>query len=127
MKPHPEIKYLIKNSNKVPKVNIIKNGNTCSAVNINGHPHTISNTCAFDSIVHLLGFIAISDEELKRSLENEKNNEICSMAILYCNGQLNFQFYKKRAILLKTLFKSDNLFTGTVSYTHLTLPTIYSV
>lgn len=82
---------------------LMQNGNTCKSVTINGKVINVSQTCAFDAILHLVasGIASIKCyEDIIKSSENRSINLITSILE---SGKIIANHYSERAKILMDL------------------------
>lgn len=100
-------------------IGILQNGSLSklSPVLINSKHFVVTNTCAFDSIVHAL-CVSMCDSPLYYQFINSKKEDLL-LFNLVCNALrdgINVQTYKKRAIILESITDKDNILKS--SYIH---------
>lgn len=92
-------------------IGILRNRN-CSdliPIKIDGIFYTFSNTCTFDSLFQILCTAFVDDifcAELMKNNNNE-DNAIFEMITYAARDGINFQIYKKRAMILKSIINNQ--------------------
>ena len=71
--PNPQINLNKGVAGNVKKAKLIKNGTISSSILVEGTTYKVNNTCAIDSIIHLIGFLALGDTDIKQILDENKN------------------------------------------------------
>lgn len=86
-------------------IGILKNGNRSNlkSIQIDGKFYISSNTCTFDSIVHIL-CTSYCDSKLYAEFVNSNNDYIiCKLIINAVKDGINVQTYRKRSMILKKI------------------------
>lgn len=82
---------------------MIKNGTICKNIFHEGNSYNIQNTCALDSFIFLIGFLANRDKDVNVTISN-KENLFYSLCRKFSDGCIDTEFYKMRLLAVVSLF-----------------------
>lgn len=88
-----------------PVIGILKNGNRSNlkSIHIDGKFYISSNTCAFDSIIHVL-CTSYCDSKLYAEFVNSNNDHLMFKLIINAiKDGINVQTYRKRSMILSKI------------------------
>lgn len=96
---------------KSPVIGILKNGNRSNlkSIRIGGLYYTASNTCAFDSIFHILCTSYCDSTAYAEYINANRNNLIFMMVSNAIKDGINVQTYRKRITILKDICELQEL------------------
>ena len=100
-------------------IGILQNGSLSklSPVLINNKHFVVTNTCAFDSIVHAL-CVSMCDSPLYNQFINSKKEDLLLFNLVFnaLRDGVNVQTYKKRAIILESITDKENILKSSYIY-----------
>ncbi|GFQ67701.1 hypothetical protein TNCT_150411 [Trichonephila clavata] len=89
---------------KQKKLGILENGNDRNAISVNGVYYLIFNTCAIDSLIHILALAGKDDENFFKYMQENANPMMKFICNYIDKGPVEL-IYKERLILLYKLFE----------------------
>jgi len=84
---------------------ILKNGNISDLkpVSINGFSYTVTNTCAFDSVVHLICSSFVDSTQYSKYIDHKILQDFFELVSSASRNGVNAQTYRKRVIILSKI------------------------
>ncbi|CAI6372314.1 unnamed protein product [Macrosiphum euphorbiae] len=84
---------------------ILKNGNISDLkpVNIEGFSYTVTNTCAFDSLVHLICSSYVDSTQYSTYIDQEISHDFFELVSSASRDGINAQTYRKRVVILSKI------------------------
>jgi len=84
---------------------ILKNGNISDLkpVNIEGFSYTVTNTCAFDSLVHCICSSYVDNTQYSTYIDQEILHDFYELVSSASRDEINAQTYRKRVVILSKI------------------------
>ena len=90
------------------KDEILRNGNNCNLVHLNGEKIYIQNTCAFDALVEVLTSAYCNYSTFKNWIDENSDNIFFMFVKKYAMENINNSVYEERGAILCTIFENCN-------------------
>lgn len=103
--------YQFLNNDKITKMPIIKNGGNIliKAAKLGHNKISLTNTCAFDSILQLFIAAYFDKNEIKNFISSQESNTFFKLVLDITTHGIRQQSYKLRAQILKEIFANKIL------------------
>ncbi|KAL5237753.1 hypothetical protein ACI65C_005163 [Semiaphis heraclei] len=97
--------YNDRSKTKSVTLGILKNGNISdlNPVNIDGFSYTLTNTCAFDSLVHLICSSYVDSTQYSTYIDQEILHDFFELVSSASRDGINAQTYRKRVVILSKI------------------------
>lgn len=108
LKPCPNVNLTYNRPLRKRKDEILKNGNNCNLILLNGERIYVKNTCAFDSLVEVLTTSYCNYSIFKNWIDNNSEHIFFSFITKYATEGVNNSINQERGAILCTIFDIRN-------------------